>query len=247
MRILSDECLDAGHISLRAGGDETIEIGGGAIEFGSGAAALEGGEDVAASVIRGHLEGVAAVDGVAEVRVGAVVEEHFDHDEAVIAADGMLEGRMAPLGHVVGVGAAVEGEEEAFFVVPVGFAGGEPGEGTLVAAAGVDEDSDDGVVVGFRCVVAGLVVVGIGGVFEQEAGEAGMPGETGGAVEDGFEEWGAVVDGFHPTGVGAGSGVEEGARGGNEGFGTGFVEAEIAGEGEAGEGVPVVRAACCCG
>jgi len=45
------------------------------------------------------------------------------------------KGVWAPLGHVVGVGAAVEGEEEAFFVVPVGFAGGKPGEGTLVAAA----------------------------------------------------------------------------------------------------------------
>jgi len=134
------------------------------VEGESEAAQLQGGEDVAASVICGHLESVAAVDGVAEVRVCAVVEEHFDHDEAVIAADGMLEGCMAPLGHVVGVGAAVEGEEEAFFVVPVGFAGGKPGEGTLVAAAGVDEDFDDGVVVGFRGVVAGLLIVGIGAV-----------------------------------------------------------------------------------
>ena len=195
-------------------------------------------------MICGHLESVAAVDGVAEVRVCAVVEEHFDHDEAVIAADGMLEGCMAPLGHVVGVGAAVEGEEEAFFVVPVGFAGGKPGEGTLVAAAGVDEDFDDGVVVGFRGVVAGLLIVGIGAVFEEEAGKAGMLRETGGGVDDGFLDGaGRVVDVFGPPGVGAGSGVEQRAGGGDECIGTGFVEAEIAGEGEVGEGVPLVRTA----
>ena len=144
---------------------------------------LQVAEDVAASVIRGHLEGVAAVVGVAEVRVGAVVEKHFDHDEAVVAADGVLERRVAPLGHVVRVGAAVEGEEEALLVVPVGFASGEPGEGALVAAAGADEDFDDGVVVGFRGVVAGLLIVGIGAVFEEEAGEAGVTGEAGGSVD----------------------------------------------------------------
>ncbi len=221
-----------------------IEIGGGAVELDLEAAGFQGGEDVASSVIRGHLEGVAAVAGVAEVRVRAVVEKHFDHDEAVVAADGVLEGRMAPLGHVVGVGAAVEGEQEAFFIVPVGFARGEPGEGTLVAAAGVDEDCDDGVVVGFRGVVAGLLIVGIGAVFEEKAGEARMLREAGGGVDDGFLDGvGRVVDELGPAGVGAGSGVEEGARGGNECFGTGFVEAEIAGEGEVGEGVPAVWAA----
>ena len=128
MGVLGEKGLDAGQIGLRAGGDELIEIVGGAFEVEGEAALLEGGEDVAASVIRGHLDGIAAVAGVAEVWVGAVVEEHFDHDEAVVAAKGVLEGRMAPVGHVVRVGAAVEGEVEAFFVVPVGFAGGEPGE-----------------------------------------------------------------------------------------------------------------------
>ena len=68
--------------------------------------------------------------------------------------------------------------------MPVGFAGGEPGEGALVAAAGVDEDLHHGVVIGFRSVVAGFLIVGVGAAFEQELREAGVPREAGGSVED---------------------------------------------------------------
>jgi hypothetical protein len=46
-----------------------------------------------------------------------------------------------------------------------------------------------------------------------------------------------------PAGVGAGSGVEQGLGGADEGFGARLVEAEVAGEAEVGEGVPVVWAA----
>ena len=68
--------------------------------------------------------------------------------------------------------------------------------------------------------VGGLFVVGVGAVFGQEAGEAGMLGEAGGSVDGFFGDlarW--VVDGFPPAGVGAGSGFEESAGGGDEGFG----------------------------
>jgi hypothetical protein len=47
------------------------------------------------------------------------------------------------------------------------------------------------------------------------------------------------VLGLPPAGVGAGSGVEEGGGRGDEAFGAGAVDTEIAGEAEVGEGVPL--------
>jgi hypothetical protein len=164
-----------------------------------------------------------------------VVKKHLDHHEAVVAADGMLKRRVLPLSSVIGIGAVAKGEGEAFVVVPVGFAGGKPGERALVAAAGFEQDFDDSVVVGFRSVVTGLSVVGIGAVLKQEAGEAGVLGEASGAVKDGFQEGlPGVVGGVDSARDGAGSGVEQGASGRDEGIGARFVETEVAGESEIG-------------
>jgi hypothetical protein len=165
------------------------------------------------------------------------------HHEAVIAADGVLERGVLPVGEVVGIGSVIEGEGETLFVVPVGLAGGKPGEGALVEAARLKDDLHDGVVVGFGDVIRSLFVVGVGTVFKEEAGEAGMLGKSGSSVDGFFGDlarW--IVDGFPPAGVGVGAGVEESAGSGDKGVGARFLEAEIAGEAEVGEGVPVVRA-----
>lgn len=177
--------------------------------------------------------------------VGSVVKEEFDDDEAVIAAEGLVERGVSPSSDGVGVGAVFESELDAVLVVPVGLAQEDGVEAVLIEPAAFEEELEDGVVVGFHNVVWGLFVVGIGAAIEEEFCEAGMAGDSGGSVDGAFESgaWSRVVDHFVPAGVGAGSGVEEKGCRVDEGFGTGFVEAEIAGKAEVREGVPLVRPA----
>jgi len=150
----------------------------------------------------------------------------------------------SPVGHEVRVRAVVESEFDAVFVVPVGFSEEDGVEALLGEFAAGEDDFEDSVVVGFGDVVRGLFVVGVGSAVEEELGEAGVLRDAGGSVDDGLEGWTrrGMVDQLVPAGVGACSGVEESAGGVDEGFGARGVEAEIAGEAEVGEGVPVVRA-----
>lgn len=92
--------------------------------------------------------------------------------------------------------------------------------------------------------IRGFFVVGVGSAVEQELGEARVLREAGGSVDDGLYDlaWIWLVDRFVPAGVGAGPGVEESSGGVDEGFGAAFIDAEVAGETEVGEGVPIVRA-----
>lgn len=129
--------------------------------------------------------------------------------------------------------------------MPVGFAGQEGGEGLLIEAAGLEEDFEDGVVVGFGDVVGSLLVVGIGAIFEKETGESGVVGDAGGGIEDGLGNFSRriFIEGFRPAGVRAGTGVEQSASREDEGVGAGWVEAEITREAEVGDRVPVMRSA----
>jgi hypothetical protein len=135
------------------------------------------------------------------------------------------------------------------FVVPVRLAEEHGGEAGCVKGAAFEEDRGYGVVVAFGDVVRGLLVVGVGASLEEEAGEFGVVGDAGGAVDGALKggTWVGVVDHLVPAGVGAGAGVEEGLGGEDEGCRAGFVEAEIAGEAEVGKGVPLVGASFCCG
>jgi hypothetical protein len=193
-------------------------------------------------MVCGHLKGISVIVIVTNAWIGAAVEKHLDHDEAVVATDGVLEGRVLPLCDEVWVGACLEGELKSLVVVPVGFAGEDYGEGALVEAGGAEEDPENGVAVGFGDVVRSLFVVGIGAVVEEKLGKARMAGDAGGAVDRGFGDLSRrVVDGFVPAGVGAGTGFEQGAGSVDEG--AIWLEAQVPGEAEVREGIPLVRAA----
>ena len=155
-----------------------------------------------------------------------------------------MERGESPVSPKVWVGTVFEGEFDAVFVVPVGFAEEDGVEACLVEFAAGENDLEDGVVVGFGDVVGGFFVVGVGSAVEEELGEAGVLREAGGAVDDGLEGGTriGVVDHLVPAGVGAGSGVEQSTGGVNEGWRAGRVEPEVAREAEVSQSVPVVRA-----
>jgi hypothetical protein len=238
--VLRGEVADGFAVGEGAGGYELIQTLKVRFEVALG----EEAEGVGAASAGGYLGGgVAFASG--EFRVGSVVEERFDHDEAVVAAQGLVEGGVAPDGHGVGVAAVLEDELQAGFVVPVGLAEEHGSDAGWVEFAAFEEEFSDGVVVAFGHVVGGLAVVGIGSAGEEEAGEIGVARDGSGSVDCALElgraAW--VIVGLVPAGVGAGSGVEEGLGGADEGFGARVIEAEVAREAEVGEGVPVVRAA----
>ena len=173
--------------------------------------------------------------------IGAVVEQHLDHNETVIAEQGVMEGRVAPHGHEVGVGAVVEGKLETVFVVPIGLAEEDGGEAFWIELTVFEQDSGDGIDVAFRDVVGGLfVAVGIGSVGEEQPGQFRVTRDAGDGVNGAFKDGARVgmVDHLVEAGGGAGTCVEQSFGGVEEGVGPGGVVLEEAREAEVGEGVP---------
>ena len=78
-------------------------------------------ENVAAAAMNGDVDCGSVLACAFERGVGSVVEEHFDDDEAIVAAEGLVERGESPVSHKVWVGAVFEGELYAVFVVPVSF------------------------------------------------------------------------------------------------------------------------------
>ena len=99
-----------------------------------------------------------------------MIEKEANLLNAVVAAEGLVEGGDAPAGHVVGVGAVLEEILEAVQVMPVGFADEHDGEVVGGEAAGLDDGVEGGVVVGLGGVVGDLVVVGVGAACQEKAG-----------------------------------------------------------------------------
>src|SRR6202012_4355121 len=108
----------------------------------------------------------------------------------------------------------------------------------------IEDDLEQACVIAFGKMVRSFFVVGICAAIEKELREISVLRETGGAVDGGFPE-GAVLTRvfFPPAGVRAGASVEECFRSGDEISRAIFVEAQITGEAEIGQGVPVVWAA----
>ena len=108
----SGEGLGGSKVGAGAGGNERVERWGAVrvVKVNGKATLFECAEDIATAVVGSHLDGVSAVEVVDQVWVGAVIEERFDHDESVVAANGVLEGRVLPAGEEVGIGAMAEGE-----------------------------------------------------------------------------------------------------------------------------------------
>ena len=214
------------------------------IEVERDVAAFDFVEDIAATAVNGDVDCGVAFASAFERGVGSVVEHEANDFHVVVAEDGMLEWAVLPVSGAIGVSSVGEEIADAFDVVPVCFAEEERGEAVFVEFATGEKDFEDGVVVGFGDVVRGLFIVGVGSAVEEELGEAGVLRDTGCSVDGGLNDlaWIGLVDSFVPAGVGAGSGVEESAGCVDEGFGARGIEAEVAGETEVGEGVPVVRA-----
>ena len=235
------ERADGSGFVLGAGGDEAVDSG----KVQGDVAAFEFVEDPTSAAVDGDVDGGGAFARAFEEGICSVIEKKLDDDEAVIAAERLVECGESPVGHVVWVGAVFECEFDASFVVPVGFAEENGVEACVVEPTAVEHNLEDGVVVGFDDVVRGLFVVGVGSAVEKKLGEARVLGEGGGSVDDRLEGGarGGVVDHLVPASVGAGSGIEEDAGGANEGFRTLLVEPEIAGEAEVSQSVPVSRAA----
>ncbi len=146
-------------------------------------AAFEFVEDVGSTSVNRDVDGGLAFACALEEGIGSVVEKKLDDEEAVVAAEGLVEGGESPGSDGVGVGAVLERELDAVFVVPVGFAEQDGVEAGLVERAAGEDDFEDGVVVGFGDVVRGLFVVGVGSVVEEELGEAWVLGDAGGSVD----------------------------------------------------------------
>ena len=130
-------------------------------------------EDVAATSASGDVD-CGLPSRSFERGVGSVVEHEANDFQAVVAEDGVLECGVLPVSGAIGVSSVGEEIADAFDVVPVGFAEEEGGEAVFVEFAAVEEDFEDGVVVGFGDVVRGLFVVGVGSAVEEEAGEPGV-------------------------------------------------------------------------
>ncbi len=205
---------------------------------------LEEVESVFAAAVRCDLDGGDAVSS-GEGGIGSVVEEEFDDDEAVVSTERLVQCSESPARELVGVGSVFECELHSVFVVPVSFAEQKGIEAGLIELAALEKDFEDGVVVGFGDVVRSFFVVGIGSVVEEEPGEAGVVGDCGGTVDSALKDAARVgiVDGLVPAGGRVGTSGYEGFSGLEEGLGARFVEAQVTGEAEVGECVPLVWAA----
>src|SRR5207302_6966235 len=147
------------------------------------AASLEQREQIRPPPSRGDGDGGPAVCAIGDGRVGCVVEQELDVFERVVATHSLVQGRVVPTGHAVGVGAVLEQKLDAVVIVPVGLAQQHRGEAVVAEPSAVQEGLHGAVVVGLGRVVGRLLVVGIGAALEQEAGQLGVVRDAGGAVQ----------------------------------------------------------------
>ena len=95
--------------------------------------------------------------------------------------------------------------------------------------------------------IGDLAIIGIGAAVQQEACQLRMMGNTGRAVESAFERGIGLMIIVIETGVGIGSGVEEGGGRSDKAVGSGAIEPEIFRETKMCESVPTARFAFGCG
>ncbi len=149
-----------------AGGDKAID----SMKVDDDDSSLEQVKHIASAATRGYLDCGSSIAGF-ERGIGPVIEQQFNDDEAVVAAQGLVQRGVPPVSPLIRVGPVLQCELHAMFVVPVGFAKEDGVEACLVKFAAFENDFEYGIVVAFRHVIRGLSVIGIGPPFEQKARE----------------------------------------------------------------------------
>ena len=84
-----------------------------------------------------------------QARVDAVIQQQLDDPKIVVATERVVQRRITPSGHQIGIGAVLEEQLDAFAIVPVVLAKKKRGEAVAGQLACADEQLQHLVVVRF--------------------------------------------------------------------------------------------------
>jgi hypothetical protein len=136
----------------------------------------------------------------------------------------------------IGVGTVLEQIPDTLVVVPVVLPDQHEREVLGSDAPGLHDELQGRAVVALRRVIDDLLVVGVRASLEEQAGQLGVMGDTGRAVERGLEF--RVRPSGPKPGIGIGARIEQRGGGSDERVRARLVQAQIPGEAQMDEGVP---------
>ena len=247
LRLVLRDGADGRRIVCRAGSKQLLD----GVQLEGNAAALEQGEHVTTSSSRGHRDRrlawrsllIAVGAGRNERRVGAVVQQHLDDLERVVAQDCVVQGGLSPSRVAVGIHAVLEQPRDGVAVVPVGFAKEDHREAVVGELPAFNEDLQGGVVVRFGRVIRRLLVVGVRAPLDEQARQLRVVGDSGGPVQRALPLGLRLMVRLEPPGVRAGSGVEQRRRRPHEAVRSRAIEPEVSRETQVRQRIPAAGAA----
>ena len=176
------------------------------------------------------------------VRIGAVIQQKLDNRHVIVPSQCLVECGIPPPRHVIRISASFEQQLDAIVVVPVGLAKQHRRKAVGGQLAGLDEELQGLIVVGFRRVIDDFPVVRVGTSLEKQTTERRIVCDSSCTIESAFELVTLMIARIE-SGVRTRTGVEQGLSRPDEAGCSRAIEPEISRETEVGQCIPMTRSA----